>query len=198
MESRYPNTYVIKFYTEDSDHLPLFPILEAVGEFNSSLVCSRDRGCAFLNARSTQFIINGTKMPPVYDQALFLFKDPGTNAAKELCGFDTQNLESGLYGYSYPSPFGDKNIAGIPIFNNVLNRRGVVTADSFATSTRANGVGGAEAGIGANYYNTFQLINSTTTEIHSMFLLPDPLSGKVLLWGFQYTTYTIPVPGLAI
>lgn len=204
LESRHPSTYELVLHANGPNGLPSVPILSTYGDFNSSLVCTANGGCSFLNARSTQYLINGTLTPKVYDQALFLFKEPSAKAAKELCGFDTALAGTGLYGNSAKPIFGNSDIGGMPIFNNVANRRGMVTADSFSTSTLANGVGGSEAGIGANYYNTYQTLNqmdltyTTTTEISSMFLLSDPATGKVLLWGFQHTTYTLPVPGLPI
>jgi hypothetical protein len=204
IETQAPALWSFDLFLSGADGLPGVKILHMFGEFNSSLVCNKENGCVLLNSRKTQFLIGNVTTPPTYDQALFLFKEPAKGGARELCGVDTVLIGTGLYGNAPTPPFGSDEVIGTPIFNNVVNRNGLVTADTFGTSALANGVGGADAGVGSNYYIAYQTLNATSgtsdthESIYSTFFFPDPASGRLLLWGFQHTHYSIPVPGLPI
>jgi len=195
LESRFPMSYVLRIYIPGPDGTPLFPIIKTYGDFNSSLVRNSKGRYAFLNERSTIFeFLNGTTTPPVYDQALFTFRRDCKTAPVELCGIDTALANTGTFG----------NAAGItegmPIFKNILNKEGLMTADTFTTSVPSAGTG-ADAGVGGNYYNvvTDATTNEVTINIDSLFDLVNPANGEVLLIGYQKTTTgPQPIPALPI
>jgi len=197
LESRQPMTYILDLYLLNGDGGLGPKILTASGDFNSSLVCSVERGCAFLNERSTILTLpDGTVTPVAYDQALFLFTSPG-----EMGGIDNALDNSGKYGNTPPPPFGSMQTGQTPIFRNVVNKGAIMTADSFSTKP---GFQGGDAGVGGNYYFVVDTFNFTTFEttttlnIDSVFNLVDPASGATILKGDQRTTGSLIAPGLPI
>jgi hypothetical protein len=195
LESRFPMTFVLRIYLPAPDGTPLFPIIKTFGDFNSSLVRNSEGRYAFLNERSTSFeFLNGTTTPPVFDQALFTFRRDCDTAPVELCGIDTALGGTGTFGNA------PGITEGMPIFKNILNKEGLMTADTFTTSVPSAGTG-ADAGVGANYYNvlTDATTNEVGIEIDSLFNLVNPANGEVLLIGYQKTiTGPQPIPALPI
>lgn len=188
LEAQAPLTYSLKAYLPDSDGNYGMPVIHAIGEFNSTIECSTDVFCFFLNQRSQQFVMpNGTLTPVTYDASLFLFKEPG-----RMTGIDNALVGTGTFGdaqepiFGYPVPN--------PGFDNILNPSAILTADTF--STRPSGMGG-DAGVGANYYWTTTSASGTptvTVNIQSMFHIIDPTTAGVVLLADQRTTGTIPIP----
>lgn len=193
-ESRTPLTYDIKLYLLGNDSLPAFPIIQAVGQYNGTLYKDDKGRLAYIvNRTSTFFFPNGTQAPTTIQTGAFLFKQRCGKAEPELCGVDFELAGSGLYGNSMGIS------GGLPIYRNVLNTAGGITADSYNTAPVASGVG-SDGGNGANYYVTLidQVTQEVELKIYSTFNVIDPSTGDMVLWGFQLAKGTQSIPGLPI
>lgn len=196
LESRAPFNYSLKVYLPDADGNYGIPILQFVGQFNTTTECRFDLGCVFFNRRSTSTVnfTDGSLSPPVFDQALFIPTNPG-----ESVGVDIALSGSGVYGEAGYTVFGPQT--NIPVFRNVVNRGGLLTADTF--STDISPIGG-DAGVGANYYWKTTTTDPVTQQsvahikIQSAFHILDPVTKAVLLLGDQRTTTSFPISGLPI
>lgn len=185
-ESRETQNYISRFDLVDENYLPTIPFITATGFFNTKIKCINALGCFMFNNRSTTVTIipYNVTLPTTYDVAAFILKPDGDSSYS--CGFDSSLDGNGYYANS------TDEYAKTPIFRNVLNKAGMLTADAFSDADINSGPG-ADAGWGANkYVATRNIVNRTICNyIFSTFDSPDPLTGLPFFLGRQTTKYCL-------
>jgi hypothetical protein len=179
-ESRGPSTFEAAFRLPDENLLPGELFLTASGTFNTTAVCNAQNGCFLLVRKSTDVTIVpfNVTLPTEFDTAVFVF----SHEPRSACGVDDALIDVGFFANS------SVQLGRVPIFNNVLNLQGVLTADTFSTADINSGPGG-DAGWGSNKYLAIKNITDRTYQniIISSFDSPDPSTGLPVFLGRQIT-----------
>lgn len=196
LESRTPLNYSLKIYVPDADGNWGFPILQNVGDFNTSLECRSGVGCVVLSDRSTSTVspVDGTLSEPTFSQSIFLPIGHG-----RAVGFEGQLVGSGIFSQEDATVFGPST--NIPVFRNVVNRGSVSTIDTFSTDISPNG---GDVGVGSNHYWTETSVDPVTQaitvniKIQSTFYVIDPATKGPILYADQRTEGSVQAFGLPV